>query len=144
MSCRVLALVFSGWLALPVSAQEQSKQPAHPPVQQKTQEQEPPEEDANLKPKEYSFNPLQARKELEVGNEYYKKRSYKAAAMRYREATRWNPGFAEAWLRLGEAEEKRRNTKDAREAYAKFLELQPDARDASDIRKKIARLGGRR
>lgn len=107
---------------------------------QKQDEQEPPEEDANLKPKEYAFNPLQATKELQVGMEYFKRGSYKAAAGRFREATRWNPKLAEAWLRLGEAEEKRKNRKDAKEAYAQYLDLQPDAKDASEIRKKVSKL----
>lgn len=140
MSRWVCAVLISGWLALAAGAPDQSKQAAKPPAQQEPQEQEPPEEDANLKPKEYSFNPLQANKELEVGNEYLKKHSYKAAAGRFREATRWNPNLAEAWLRLGEAEEKRKNLKDAKEAYAKYLELQPEGKDAAELHKKIARL----
>ena len=139
MSRWLCAVLFSGLVVSAASAQDKPKEPAPPPAQQ-PQEQEPPEEDANLKPKEYAFNPLQANKELQVGNEYWKKRSYKAAAMRYREATRWNPNLIEAWLRLGEAEEKRRNSKGAKEAYSKYLELQPDAKDASEIRKRIANL----
>lgn len=139
MSRWVLALLFSCWLALPAGAQDQPKQPAKPAAPPAI-EQEPPEEDANLKVKEYSFNPLQANKELQVGNEYWKKHSYKAAAGRFREATKWNPNLSEAWLRLGEAEEKRKNFKDAKEAYAKYLELQPQAKDAAEIRKKIASL----
>ena len=142
MSRWVATLLFSSLLVLPARAQDAPKQPPKPPAQQPQQpeEQEPPEEDANLKPKVYSFNPLQANKELQVGDLYLKKRSYKAAAGRFREATRWNPNLAEAWLRLGEAEEKRKNRKDAKDAYAKYLELQPEARDAAEIRKKIASL----
>ncbi len=138
MSRRVFALLLAGLLRLPAGAGEQSK-PAAPPAPP-PEEQEPPEEDAELKPKVYSFNPLQAKKELQVGDEYWKKHSYKAAAMRYREATRWNPNLSEAWLRLGEAEEKRRNAKDAKAAYAKYLDLQPEAKDAAEIRKRIAGL----
>jgi tetratricopeptide (TPR) repeat protein len=140
MSRWVSALLFSSLLALPVRAQDQPKPAPKPPAQQQPEEQEPPEEDANLKPKEYVFNPLQATKEFQVGVEYYKKGSYKAAAGRFREATRWNPNLAEAWLRLGEAEEKRKNRKDAKDAYAKYLELQPEAKDAAEIRKKVASL----
>jgi tetratricopeptide (TPR) repeat protein len=141
MSRWVSALLFSSLLALPLRAQDQPKQAPKPPAQQpQPVEQEPPEEDANLKPKEYSFNPLQANKELQVGIEYFKKHSYKAAAGRFREATHWNPNLAEAWLRLGDAEEKRRNRADAKEAYAKYLELQPEAKDAAEIRKKVASL----
>ena len=132
MSRWVFALFCSSLLALSARAQDLPRQPK-PPAQQPRQpeEQEPPEEDANLKVKEYSFNPLQANKELQVGNEYFKKHSYKAAAMRFREAAKWNPNLAEAWLRLGEAEEKRKNRKDAKEAYARYLELQPEAKDAA-------------
>jgi tetratricopeptide (TPR) repeat protein len=142
MSRWVFALLFSSLLALSARAQDPPKEAPKPPTQQPQQpvEQEPPEEDANLKPKVYAFNPLQANKELQVGLEYYRRRSYKAAAGRFREATNWNPNLAEAWLRLGEAEEKRRNHKDAKDAYAKYLELQPEAKDAAEIRKKIASL----
>ena len=139
MSRWVFRALFSSWLALASNAQDQPKQQPKPPAQQQqNQEQEPPEEDANLKPKVYSFNPLQATKEIQAGDFYYKKHSYKAAAGRFREATKWNPNLAEAWLRLGEAEEKRKNRVDAKEAYEKYLELQPEARDAAEIRKKIA------
>ncbi len=103
--------------------------------------QEPPEEDEALAVKEYSFNPLQADKELKVGNFYFKKGSFRAAASRFREATRWNPGFAEAWLRLGEAQEKLGEAKAAREAFRKFLELAPKHKRAAEIRKKLAGAG---
>jgi outer membrane protein assembly factor BamD (BamD/ComL family) len=100
--------------------------------------QAPPEEDEELQPaKEYTFNPLQAEKELKVGNYYFKKGSYKAAANRFREATRWNSGLAEAYVRLGDAEEKRKDLKAAREAYAKFLELAPADKRAGEIKKKL-------
>ncbi|MCS7315487.1 MAG: tetratricopeptide repeat protein [Bryobacteraceae bacterium] len=102
---------------------------------------EPPEEDEALAAREYSFNPLQAEKELRVGNFYFKKGSYRAAALRFREATRWNPKWAEAWLRLGEAQEKLGDKKAAREAYEKFLELAPGHRRAAEVRKKLAGMG---
>ena len=100
--------------------------------------QEPPEEDAALvDKKEYSFNPLQAEKELKTGDFYAKKGNHKAAAIRYQEATKWNPGLPDAWLKLGESLEKRKDTKGAREAFAKYLELAPDAKNAAAIRKKL-------
>ena len=139
MSRWVFALLFSGLFAVSVSAQKQQKEQSKP-AEPQVQEQAPPEEDENLAVRQYSFNPLQANKELQVGNEYFKKHSYKAAAMRFREATKWNANLAEAWLRLGEAEEKRRNGKDAKEAYTKYLELAPEAKGAAEIRKKIAKL----
>jgi len=110
--------------------------PPKPPVQ----EDIPPEEDAAAKPKEYAFNPLQAETEMRIGGYYFKKGKYRAAADRFREATRWNPTLAEAFVRLGEAEEKQHNAKAAREAYAKYLEVAPDAKDAAQIKKKLSKL----
>lgn len=124
------------WIGLSVPAWTQTPAQAQkkPPVEQ--QEQEPPEEDASLKPKDYSFNPLQAEKELTVGGYYLRKGNFKAAAQRFREATRWNPGLADAYFRLGEAEEKLKDKKAAREAFAKYLELSPEGKDAAIARRK--------
>jgi tetratricopeptide (TPR) repeat protein len=110
--------------------------------QPEAEEQAPPEEDESAAPKQYSFNPLQASKDVRVGNYYFKKGNYKGAARRYREATRWNDGNADAWLRLAEASEKQDDTKAAREAYEKYLQLSPDAKNAAEIRKKIEKLKG--
>jgi tetratricopeptide (TPR) repeat protein len=108
---------------------------------QKPPEQEPPEEDESLKaPKEYTFNPLQAESEMKVGAYYFKKGSFKAAARRFEEATKWNPSLPEAFLRWGESLEKFGDRKGAKAAFAKFLELAPDAKEAKAVRKKIDRM----
>jgi len=120
-----------------MSAKAQEKPPVKPPHAQQQQEQEPPEEDVVLKPKDYVFNPLQAQKELRIGSYYYKKGSYKAAGNRFREAALWDPTSAEAFLRLGEAEEKSRNKKAAKEAFLKYLELAPDGKEAVAVRKRL-------
>src|SRR5437762_9594605 len=106
----------------------------------KKDEQAPPEEDEALVPKEYSFNPLQASKELKVGNYYYKQGKYRAASLRFLEATRWDGTLVEAFLRLGEARERQHDRKGAAEAYAKYLELAPDAKDAADVKKRLAKI----
>ena len=100
----------------------------------------PPEEDKSLAVREYGFNPVQAQKEIRVGNQYFKKGSYRAAAGRFEEATKWNSGDPEAWLRLGEAEEKLKEKKAAHDAYEKYLELASDAKNADEIRKKLDKL----
>jgi outer membrane protein assembly factor BamD (BamD/ComL family) len=104
------------------------------------QQQAPPEEDEQEKPKEYSFNPLQAEREMSVGNFYFHKGDFKAAANRFREATNWNPTAPEPYLRLAEAEEKNRSWKAAREAYERFLQLAPDDKRAPEARKKLEKL----
>ena len=52
---------------------------------------------------EYVLNPLQAEKEIRIGNYYFKKGSNKAAVRRYEEARKWDPNSAEGWYKLGEA-----------------------------------------
>ena len=86
----------------------------------------------------YALNPVQAKKEIIVGDQYLKKANYNAAVGRYLEATRWDPGSAEAFLKLGTAYEKRREYGPAREAYAKFLELGEDPKEKDLVRKKMA------
>lgn len=103
-------------------------------------EEVPPEEDTSLAKDDISFNPLQAVKEIDAGNFYFRKGSYLAAANRYRNATKFNEGNSEAWLKLGEASEKLKDRKSAREAYAKYLEVAPDAHDAHEIRKKLEKM----
>ncbi len=121
----------------------QQKQPGKQEPAPERQEQAPAEEDEMLKPKEYAFNPIQAEKEVRIGNYYFRKKSYRAAAQRFREATKWNGQLAEAYLRLGEAEEKQKDSQAAREAYQKYLELSPDAKNRSEIAKKLTQLSKR-
>jgi len=106
------------------------------------QGQLPPEEDKAQIPEHYSFNPLQSKKDVSVGAFYMKKGDYKAAVARFREATKWNDGNAEAWLRLGEAAEKNGDPAAAREALEKYLQLAPTAKNAPEVRKKIEKLKG--
>lgn len=123
-------LLFSGTLLF-----GQAHNPPDPP------QQEPPEEDALNAPKEYVFNPLQAAKELKVGAFYFKRASYRAALRRFEEALKWNPQLAEAWLRIGETQLKLKDPKAARQAFAKYLEMEPDSKEAPTLKKRMASLG---
>jgi len=114
-----------------------AKPPVPPPAKQDPVEVEPPEEDESLKPKEYSFNPLEAQRDLRTGEYYFKKGNFKAAAKRFEEATLYDPNFADAFLRLGDAREKLHDKKGAKAAYMKYLELKPDSKIASSLKKKI-------
>ena len=114
-----------------LSAQKAQKPAVTPP--------EPPEEDESLAPKVYALNPVQSKKEIMVGDEYFKKSNYSAAANRYLEASRWDPGSAEAFLKLGEAREKLRQYGRARDAYLKYIELAEDPKEKDAIQKKMAK-----
>ena len=124
----------------PVAAQDKSQQT--PPASDQPKYQEPAEEDTqeNPQPKVYTFNPMQAQKELTVGNFYFKHGKYRAAQLRFEESTKWNPGFAEAWLRLGETEEKQNDADGMRKAFEKFLELDPQSKAAEGVRDKLRAL----
>jgi len=129
-----LQRILSIWLlaASVMTALGQQSQQQEPP--------EPPEEDESLQKPNYSFNPIEAEKHYRVGNFYFRKGSYKAAALRFEEAVRWNPGYTEALSKLGESYEKLHDPERAIEVYRKFLEVAPDSKDASDIRKRLGTL----
>ncbi|MEP7365773.1 MAG: tetratricopeptide repeat protein [Acidobacteriota bacterium] len=135
-------IVLVGALGTGFAQQGELKQqrPAKQGEKPQVLEVEPPEEDEAAKPKEYAFNPLQAEKETRIGNFYWKKKSYKAAALRYEEATKWNPGDAEAWFRLGEAREKLKQDAEARAAFEQFLDLAQDDKRSADVKKRVAKL----
>ncbi len=114
-------------LAAGVWAQEQKQKPA-----------EPPEEDQTLVTKEYAFNPLQAQKELQVGNYYFKTGNYRAALGRFREAVKWNENYAEAYLRMGAAYDKLKDPAAARKALGKYVELEPNGKQAEQARKRLS------
>ena len=138
-----MALIFACALSPLVLAQDEprpqlKKRDSNPPP--KSESSVPPEEDKSLSVREYGFNPVQAQKEIRTGNYYFKKGSYRAAAGRFEEATKWNSGEPEAWLRLAEAEEKLKEKKAAHDAYEKYLELASDAKNADEIRKKLEKL----
>lgn len=117
----ILVLAALGW------AQQPQQQP-----------QLPPEEDEREVPKEYTLNPIQSKNELKIGNFYLKKGSWRAAALRYEEATKWDPMNAEAFLKLAEARDRMKDNSAAKTAYEKFLELAPESKEAPAVRKRVA------
>jgi tetratricopeptide (TPR) repeat protein len=134
------------WMPL---AQQSTKPPDSKPPDSKStdtkpvggkQVEEPPEEDEALIPRECVLNPLEAGRNITTGDFYFKRGKYKAASNRYKEATCWDPSSAEAFLKFGEAGEKLHDRAQARDAYEKYLALAPTAKNAADIKKKLAKL----
>jgi len=138
---------FAGFLAcLPHKTAAQQPTSTAPPPQnpppQNLPEEGLPEEDADVKPRTYAFDPLEAERNIRVGNFYMHKGTasgYRAAAGRYQDATRYNPSSPEAFLRLGEAEEKLKHTDAAKNAFARVLQLAPDSKFAREAKKKLNR-----
>ncbi len=90
--------------------------------------------------KEYTLDPKKSADEMKIGDFYMKKGSFNAAANRYTEATRWQPKNALAYLKLGEALERKDDPARAVQAYRKFVELAPGDKQAKEIKKKIEKL----
>lgn len=90
--------------------------------------------------KEYTLDPAQAKKELTVGDFYMRRGSVDAAAKRYEEATKWNPKWPLAYLKLGQSLEKKDDPVRAAQAYRKYLELSPHDKQQKELQKKIDKL----
>jgi len=67
-------------------------------------------------------DPLRAREHVEIGDFYYRRDNYKAAAERYREAVTYNPKWAEAYEKLIRALEKQKAFLEAIEVCEQFVE----------------------
>jgi tetratricopeptide (TPR) repeat protein len=114
--------------------------PPAPKIDPNAKYEEPPEEDESLAaPKVYTFNPLQAKKEMQTGEFHMKRGNYKGAAYRFREATLWDEGLTEALFKLGEANEKLKDYDAAREAFAKFAKAADDKKKVADVQKRVAK-----
>ncbi len=144
MLCRLLALALASLASaqqqLPAQEEQQKKLGAQRPKPAISPQGEvPPEEDKALAGQEYSFNPLQSQKDVAVGNQSFKKHKFRAAEMRYISATKWNDGNADAWLHLGEVEERLKDADKAKAAYERYVELASDQKKAAEIKKKAGK-----
>ncbi len=116
----------------------QSPAPHTQARQQPSDEENPPEEDESVAPKTYTLNPLESDRNIRVGNFYWHRGKFRAAADRYRDATRYNPTSAEAFFKLGEAEQRLKNKDAARVAFQKVLQISPESKLAQEAKKKLA------
>lgn len=88
----------------------------------------------------HPWNPMKAIKDLEVGDFYFKRKNYKAALERYKEALYYKDGDAVASFRVAECEEKRGDKAEARKYYEQYLKVLPDGPYAKQARGSLERL----
>jgi Flp pilus assembly protein TadD len=117
--------------------QQETKKPAADPDARGLRDED---SDADSDVKEYTLDPAKAKKEIEVGDFYMRRGRYNSAAHRYEEATRWQPKNAQAYLKLGQALEKKDDPVRAAQAYRKFVELAPGDKQSKELRRKIEKL----
>ncbi|HEV2177229.1 MAG TPA: tetratricopeptide repeat protein [Terriglobia bacterium] len=82
-------------------------------------------------------------KSVEIGNYYLRRKNYRAALSRFREAVTTDPEYAEGYLGLGRVYEKTGKRRKALAAYQKYLDLLPsdrDAENAKQVHRAMARL----
>ncbi len=122
----------------------------------------PPEDDAKMHPKSsaavadaeaemldrsgvgefHTWDPHKAAKSIEVGDYYFKRKNYRAAQDRYREALRYKDNDAVATIRLAECLEKLGIFDDARAEYESYLKILPHGPQAAEAQKGMERLKG--
>jgi len=88
----------------------------------------------------HTWDPHKAAKSVEVGDFYFRRRNYRAAEDRYREALRYKDNDAVATIRLAECLEKLGISDDALAEYQSYLKILPHGPQASEAQKAIDRL----
>jgi Flp pilus assembly protein TadD len=121
----------------------------------------PPEDDAKAHPKSseamaeaeaemlggksgitefHTWDPHKAAKSIEVGDFYFKRKNYRAAEGRYRDALSYKENDAVATIRLAVCLEKLGVLDDARLEYESYLKILPHGPEAEQAQKAIDRL----
>jgi tetratricopeptide (TPR) repeat protein len=88
----------------------------------------------------HAWDPHKAAKSVEVGDFYFKRRNYRAAEERYREALRYKENDAVATIRLAVCLEKLGILDDARAEYESYLKILPHGPQSMEAQKAIDRL----
>jgi tetratricopeptide (TPR) repeat protein len=140
--------LFSLLLALPVCparAQQKDADKKAPDTSQesssKTHQPDPATDpdDKSDKPSG-NYDPYTAEKDVDVGMFYLHKGDVDAAIDRFKHATESRPNWAKPRMLLGEAYEKKGDKEEALKYYKEYLQVYPNAPDASKVRKKIEKL----
>jgi tetratricopeptide (TPR) repeat protein len=86
------------------------------------------------------WNPHKAEKNVEVGDFYFKRKNYRAALDRYREALIYKNDDAVATFRLAVCQEKLGDNDEARKAYEAYLKILPHGPFAGEAQQALTRL----
>ena len=86
------------------------------------------------------WNPHKAEKDVEVGDYYFKRKNYRAALSRYREALYYKYDDAVAMFRLAVCQEKLGDSDEARKAYQAYLKILPHGPFSGESQQALQRL----
>jgi len=90
----------------------------------------------------HPWNPHKAAKDIEVGDFYFKRKNYRAAADRYREALVYKENDADSTFRLAMCLEKMGQAEEALKGYEGYLKILPHGPQSQEAQKAIQRLKG--
>jgi tetratricopeptide (TPR) repeat protein len=94
--------------------------------------------------REYPYDPHKAEKDLEVGDFYFKRKNYRAAIDRYKEALLYKPNFALVMYRLAEAYQATRQNELAVRSCADYIKTVPNGEFVEACKSLAERLGSSR
>jgi tetratricopeptide (TPR) repeat protein len=86
------------------------------------------------------WDPHKAAKDIEVGDFYFKKKNYRAALERYKDALVYKPNDALAQFRLAECFDKTGNSSEAVAHYQEYLKILPHGPLAADAERALEKL----
>ncbi len=89
----------------------------------------------------HPWNPLKAMKDVEVGDFYFKRKNYRAALDRYKEALYYKDNDAIASFRLAQCQEKLGDKAEAKKYYEQYLKILPEGEFAKEAHASLDRLG---
>jgi len=88
----------------------------------------------------HPWDPHKAAKDVEVGDFYFKRKNYRAAEDRYREALLYKDKDAIATYRLAVCLEKMDRPDEALAEYESYLKILPNGPESAEVKKAIERL----
>lgn len=88
----------------------------------------------------HPWNPMKAMKDIEVGDFYFKRKNYKAALERYKDALYYKDGDALASFRLAACQEKLGDRAEAKKYYEQYLKILPEGPLAKDAHTSLDRM----
>jgi tetratricopeptide (TPR) repeat protein len=100
----------------------------------------PPSENSDVQ-EFHPWNPYKANKDIQVGDFYFRRRNYKGALDRYKEALYYKQNDAVATFRLAECYEKLGDKDEARKYFEEYLKILPEgplAKEAHTALQKLA------
>ena len=88
----------------------------------------------------HPWNPMKAQKDIQVGDFYFKRKNYKGALERYKEALYYKDGDAVASFRVAECQEKLGDKAEAKKYFEQYLKILPEGPFAKESRASLERL----